>query len=99
MRKFLAYSLLFCISVLSLPRELIHSHDGETHQHEPVSDGNSFENPDCFLCDFALENYTVPTPTINGVTYQIGADVSFEPKSILLSTEFTVFSHRGPPTV
>lgn len=99
MKKFLAYSLLFCITVLSLPRELIHSHDDGRHSHHLVSDWNHFENPDCFFCDFALDNYTVPTPTFQGVTYQNGAEELCERSEILLSNEFNVFTHRGPPLV
>jgi hypothetical protein len=75
----------------------VHDCDHDHHDHVENESGISFEQDDCFACEFDLDFFEVPS-----LSYAKVQKVQFpvEDSSVNnldYTTEFASFSHRGPP--
>ena len=102
MKQIVAYSILFCLVFLNVPRTLVHDchHDEHSHEHSSESDhGLSFDQDECFVCEFDLD--IAPTPIV--MSFEL-ADAQYQR---FVETKLNVYSSsknedislRGPPLV
>lgn len=103
MKRILAYALLLSFIVVLSPREIWHSHDHTAEKSQAElrrqNSDNTFQAPDCFVCDFSLSLFTVPKESnflkYNGaVVHRSIASVPIVEKDLRL-----YFPLRGPPTL
>ena len=94
MKKWFAYSILFALTLLLVPRSWIHECD---HEHLE-SDGLSADQDHCLVCELDMEVGTAVTlPTFN---FERSIILKPVPQSIesRISPAFDHCNHRGPPT-
>lgn len=104
MKHLIIYSVLFCIGFLNVPRALVH--DCDEHQTHSVAHDNddagsdvSFDQDDCFMCEFQLDYFEVPEFIIpKGVkpSYYVAAPG----QTGKAQSEFVLsYALRGPPAI
>jgi hypothetical protein len=101
----MTYLLLGSLIVLSVPRDLVHHHDHDT-EHEHHSEDSSMEDSDasidqghCFACEFDFDEAPEPMSfqfKLAEVAYQNFIETKL---NLFASSEFDLFSLRGPPIV
>lgn len=106
MKRFVAISILFCLTFLNVPRELVHDCDvhhysGATkkkHNHQP-GDDLQMDQEDCFICTFDLGFYSASEFSWSPVKRKI--EVPYVAKRIELITNESVSLNqlRGPPSI
>lgn len=105
MKQFVAFSVLFCLVFLNVPKSFVHdcehpnhieNHDSDDHQHD---DGLTFDvdQESCFICEFDLGFFDVVNVKIPA--FATFCNYTFNEPSVdyLNPDEFKAFSHRGPP--
>ena len=92
-KKWFAYSLLFALTLLLMPRTWVHDCD---HDHaESQSSDSDHEN--CFVCELDLQTGTlVAIPSFGFYPNEMLKPVIQNPESLPLPS-FDFFNHRGPP--
>lgn len=105
MKQFVAFSILFCLVFLNVPKSFVHdcehpyhteNHDSDDHHHD---DGLTFDvdQESCFICEFDLSFFDVVNAKIP--SFASFCNYTFNEPSVdyLNPDEFKAFSHRGPP--
>lgn len=106
MKRLVAISILFCLTFLNVPRQLVH--DCSDHGHTASSglkkdkalDADfQIEQEDCFICTFDLGFYS--TSEFNWVPVKQQIEVPYVAKRIELVTNESVSLNqlRGPPSM
>lgn len=108
MKRFIAYLVLFSLVVLNVPRELVHSHEHHSeiehaidhdNDHDHDSETPSFEEGDCFACEFDFDEAPQPfTFSFKLAAVQYGAFVETK-LNLHANSEFDLFTLRGPPSI
>lgn len=102
MKKFLIYTILFCLGFLNIPRSLVHDcdyHNASTTSEEGNDATVHFEQDTCFVCEFQLDFFEIPTFSlhINSISEFLGTRVL--PTQKVAAAQVDSFSLRGPPIV
>lgn len=107
MKQLIAFSILFCLVFLNVPRSFVHdcehkihytdSHNLESHHQNDGKISFNVNQESCFICEFDLGFF-------DKVDFKIPSFTAFfnytfnEPSVQYVSPdEFKAFSHRGPP--
>lgn len=95
MKKWFAYSVLFALTLLLVPRTWVHDCD---HDHvESESDGSDSDHENCFVCELDIETGTaVVVPQLNFFPNKV-ADLVLQDVESLPLPAFNLYDHRGPP--
>ena len=100
MKQVFAYSLLFCLVFLNVPRTLVHDcHHQEQEDHSGISADTHIENESCFICDFDLGFYTIESPIFFNYTKQTPMRIT---EAVVDRCSIDPICHsllRGPPAV
>ncbi len=76
-----------------------HSHDHDSnHSEEHHLASFETENESCFICEFDLDVFEIPTVKFESVAKFRNSNVLDPQFDCLGQTDFSAFSHRGPPT-
>ena len=106
MKQLFAFSILFCLVFLNVPRSFVHNcnHEGHNidvkdHQHNSDNQVTSLDVDQgaCFICEFDLGFFNVSES--KNPAFAKFFDYTFNKPSVecLSPDEFSAFSHRGPP--
>ena len=112
MKHIFAFGLLFCLVFLNVPRSIVHDceHEhsvehqrhSEHHSQDHSEDQNlasiETENEGCFICEFDLDVFEIPRLKFESVAKFSNSNVVDPKFDCLGQTDFSAFSHRGPPT-
>ena len=114
-KQIIAFSILFCLVFLNVPRGLVHdcdhnssihhdSSDHDTSDHDDSSHSDSenqlsFEQDDCFTCEFQLDIAPTPFALSLKLADQHYAQFVETKLNLYASSEFDLFSLRGPPII
>ena len=101
MKQILAFSILFCLVFLNVPKNFIHdcshheikySHNDNDHQLSIDVDVDA-----CFICEFDLGVFSIPK--FKGLAFAEFFNYIFIKPSVdyVNPDAFFAFSHRGPP--
>jgi hypothetical protein len=100
MLKFLlSVSLLISFLVLLTPRTVWHECKHHDLEHHHASNEQTFDQNDCFACDFDLGIISQPTFIRFIFDKVVYVDQTYTAFSFFTKDKFQQFSHRGPPTV
>lgn len=108
MKQLFAFSILFCLVFLNVPRSFVHDCDHTYHVENHESDDQnqsesrlsfSVNQESCFICEFDLGFFNVEDVKIS--SFASFCNFTFNEPSVdyLNPEEFKAFSHRGPPVV
>ncbi len=108
MKQIFAFTLLFCLVFLNVPRSIVHDcehdhfveHHDDSEHHSDDQNLASFEteNENCFICEFDLDVFEAPEAEFASFAKFVNSTV-VEPTFVCSNqTDFSAYSHRGPPT-
>ena len=97
MLKFWTYSLLLSFAFLVTPKTLVHSHE---HSHELSSHNElSFDDDDCFVCDFDYTSLSAPLGRIVKVDLVSNSEMELCFETTEFGCLIDYISLRGPPSI
>lgn len=104
MKQLFAFSILFCLVFLNVPRSFVHDcddHEIEHNDHNHDNQGNdlsaSTDNDSCFICEFDLGFFGISDFKIPAFAKFFNYTFNEPSFDYLNPDEFFAFSHRGPP--
>ncbi|MFK7787272.1 MAG: hypothetical protein AB8B56_19270 [Crocinitomicaceae bacterium] len=96
MKKLLAYSLLFALTLLLVPRTWVHDCDHDHHDHSETESPDT-DDDNCLVCELDMEAGTIVSlPVYNFSSNQVLKPVIQQTESLPLPS-FNLYDHRGPP--
>ena len=102
-RKWIVDSLLLSFFVLLTPRTLWHHCDENSHSHaselkKNTSNTLSFKTK-CIACDYDIDFMEFTSINLCHFKQKPSEKLSKQLYSCFLDSDFSSFSHRGPPTI
>lgn len=95
-KKLLAYSLLFALTLLLVPRTWVHDCDHD-HDHVETESPDTDDDDNCLVCELDMESGTIVSlPIYNFSPNQVLKPVIQHTESLPLPS-FDLYNHRGPP--
>ena len=92
-KKWFAYTLLFALTLLLVPRSWVHDCD---HDHIE-SEGSDGDHEHCFVCELDLDTGTFNcVPSFTFYPNEVLKPVLQDTESLPLPA-FNLYDHRGPP--
>lgn len=109
MKQLFAFSILFCLVFLNVPRTFVHDCDDHVHhqdaQHSVENDSHQnddylsfdIDNESCFICEFDLGYFNLMEANIP--SFIAFYNYTFNEPSVeyVSPDEFNAFAHRAPP--
>jgi hypothetical protein len=107
MKQLFAFSILFCLVFLNVPRSFVHDCDDHGIEHnDHNNDDNhnndlsaSVDNDSCFICEFDLGFFNVSDLKIPAFAKFFNYAFISPSVDYISPDAFFAFSHRGPPLV
>ena len=108
MKQLFAFSILFCLVFLNVPRSLVHNcehsidqNSESIHHHNNGNEEAVFDvdREHCFICEFDLGFFNVVYA--KAPSFATFFNYTFNEPSVeyVNPDKFSAFSHRGPPAI
>ncbi len=101
MKQLFAFSILFCLVFLNVPRSFVHDCDNHEIEHSDDSHNKDLslnvDDNSCFTCEFDLGFFNVSDLKISAFAKFFNYTFNEPSSDYLNPDEFFAFSHRGPP--
>ncbi len=97
-KQILVISFLFSFVMLSLPKDIWHSHTERDHAELSEDSSGDNEEHDCSVCDFDFGLFACSTPSFTISKNILAVQPEKRPLSGVCAAQITSFSRRGPPS-